>query len=164
MDTQRIFILRAFIALTVLSLVFSNAGVQSAYASMSQVSGEAQPETLTATLDQSVHLDSFPASSKFILHFSETMNPESSPSPLLTYPYSEGESSWNAANDTLTFSPVKPLKTGETYLFFLDPTLSSVTGTLFDTSPQWSVQVLGGTQVVGISPKAGLLTTRRPVI
>ncbi|HXQ37689.1 MAG TPA: Ig-like domain-containing protein, partial [Anaerolineales bacterium] len=64
----------------------------------------------------------------------------------------------------LTFTPIEPLKAGENFTFFIDPALSSSEGKVFDTSPQWNIQVIGGAQVVSVSPKAGLLTTRKPLV
>ena len=164
MATKRIFILRLLTGIILLSLSLSSVAAIPVQASKPQVSVEAQTEKLKATLDDSVKLDSFPAAGTFIIHFNAAMNPDSSSNPLLTYPYVDGNISWNSAKNTLTFTPVAPLKTSESYTFFLDPALSSTAGTLFDSSPQWNVQVLGGTQVVSISPKGNLLKTRKPIV
>jgi len=164
MDAKQMFTLRLLTGIIILSLTLSSAGIETAQALIPQTSIELQTEKLEATLDDSVKLDSFPASGSFIVHFNAGMDPDSSPNPLLTYPYVDGNISWNAAKNTLTFIPSAPLEPGETYTFFTDPALGSLQGILFDSSPQWNVQVLEGTQVTGISPKPGLLETRKPVI
>jgi len=150
--------------ITILSLVAASVGIQPVQASTDQTSIERQSGKLEATLDDSVKLDSFPASGAFIVHFNAAMNTDSSPNPLLTYPYVEGSASWNKEKNALTFIPAAPLKPGETYTYFLDPTLSSADGTVFESSPQWIVQTLAGAQVEKLSPKPGLISTRKPVI
>ncbi|MCI0551405.1 MAG: MG2 domain-containing protein [Anaerolineae bacterium] len=164
MNIKRIFMLRLLTGILILSFSFSSVGITPTQASQPRIATEVPGNVLKATLDRSVNVDSFPASGKLIIHFNAAMNPDSSTNPLLSYPYIDGNTSWNTAKNTLTFTPTVPLKTSETYIFFIDPALSSLDGTLFDSSPQWNVQVMGGTQVASVSPKAGLLTTRKPII
>ena len=164
MNTKRMLLLRLLTGVLIWLFSLSRMGVTPTQASEPQVSKEAQGDPLKATVDNSVQLDSFPASGTFMVHFNSAMNTDSSPNPLLTYPYVSGTSSWNAGRNILTFKPDTPLATGKTYMFFIDPLLSSSTGGSFDSSPQWNVQVLGGTQISGIVPEAGSLTTRKPTI
>ena len=164
MDAKQMFTLRFLTGIIILSLTLASTGSKPAQALNPQTFINLQTEKLEATLDDSVKLDSFPASGSFIVHFNAAMDPDSSPNPMLTYPYVDGNISWNATKNTLTFIPSAPLEPGETYTFFTDPALGSLQGILFDSSPQWNVQVLEGTQVTGISPKPGLLETRKPVI
>lgn len=164
MAAKRLFMFRLLTGIILLSLSLSSVATIPVQASKPPVSVDAQTEKLQATLDDSVNVHSFPASGAFIVHFNAVMNVDSSPNPVLIYPYVDGRASWNSANNTLTFTPISRLKTGETYTFFIDSALSSSTGKVFDSSPQWNIQVVGGTQVLSFSPKAGLLTTRKPVI
>ena len=164
MNIKRTLMLRLIAGILILSFSLSSVGVIPTQASQLKVAREAQGNVLTAVLDRSVNVDAFPTSGAFIVHFNTTMDTEISSNPLLTYPYVEGNISWNSTATTLTFIPIAPLKTGEAYTFFIDPALSSSDGRVFDSSPQWQVQVMSGTHVASVSPKASLLKTRRPVV
>jgi uncharacterized protein YfaS (alpha-2-macroglobulin family) len=164
MSIRKLFPIKLLTAVIVFSLVLSSTGIKPAQAQTSAQPVQLQVETLEATLDKSMKLETFGASDNFIVHFNAAMNIQSSPNPLLAYPYVNGSSNWNAEQDTLTFSPEKPLQAGERYTFFIDPALSSSAGTVFESSPQWTVQVSDGTQVLSISPRPGLLSTRQPLI
>jgi uncharacterized protein YfaS (alpha-2-macroglobulin family) len=164
MSATQISTFRALTALILLSLTISGLGLTPAFASTSESSPPQQTNDLQARLDESIQLDSFLPSGAFIVHFNTVMNPASSPHPLLSYPYVHGSTAWDAEQDSLTFSPEKPLQPGETYTFFIDPALSSSAGVAFESSPQWNVQVQDGIRVISISPKPGLLSTRKPVI
>ena len=162
MFIKHIFSIRVISALMALSIAFSSAGIGSVQAQTIKPSIQNQSDKLEATLDESVKLDAFRAADPFIVHFNVAMDSQSSPNPLLSYPYLEGSSAWDTEKDTLTFSPNNSLQPGETYTFFIDPALKSTDGRLFESSPQWTVQVLGGTQVLSVFPVPGLLSTRKP--
>lgn len=164
MFSKQIFSIRAISMLVALSIALSNAGVGSVQAQPTQSFTPDQTDKLEATLDESVKLDSFGAADPFIVHFNAPMDSQSSPNPLLSYPYREGTSTWDAEKNTLTFTPKDSLQPGETYTFFIDPALRSMDGRVFESSPQWIVQVLAGTHVLSVFPKPGLLSTRKPIL
>ena len=164
MNIKRTLVLRLLMGILIFSISLSNIGVISTQASKSHSSREVQEKSLKATLDRSVDVASFPTSGAFIVHFNDTMNIDGSQNPLLTYPYVSGSITWNSAGNMLTFIPFEPLKAGEAYTFFIDPALSAADGRIFDSSPQWQIQVHSGTHVTNVAPKPGLLKTRTPVI
>ena len=164
MFTKQIFSIRVISLLVALSIALSNAGVGSVQAQPRQLSIPYQTGKLEATLDELVKLDTFGAGDPFIVHFNAAMDSQSSANPLLSYPYIEGSSTWDAEKNTLTFSPMDSLQPGETYTIFIDPALRSIDGRVFDSSPQWTARVPGGTQVLSVFPKPGLLSTRKPTL
>src|SRR5919108_1990320 len=141
MNIKRTLMLRLLMGILIFSILLSNAGVTSTQALQPHSAREAQENVLKATLDRSVNVDAFPTSGEFIVHFNTAIDGDSSSNPLLTYPYVDGNISWNSSRNTLTFTPIVSLKTGEVYTFFIDPALSSSDGRVFDSSPQWQVQV-----------------------
>ncbi len=164
MITKNSFALRALATMIVVSIMSSVAGMKPVSAEISKPNPQLQAEKLEATLDGSVRPGAFRASDVFIVHFNAAMNPQSSTNPLLTFPYVDGTSTWDAEKDTLRFTPTTAFHPGETYLFFIDPALTSLQGSTFDSSPQWTLEVRGGTQVVSVSPTPGLLSMRKPMI
>jgi len=99
-------------------------------------------------------IEGFPATAAFIVHFNKQMNGDSSLSPLIVYPTVDGKTTWDSSFTTLTLRPELPLEAGNTYVFFLDPRLSSMSGETFSTSPQWTIKVAFGPRVLNseISP------------
>src|SRR5262245_21788662 len=164
MFTKQIFSVRVISGLLALAIALTSAGVRSVQAQLLPLSLLNQTDRLIATFDESVKPDAFRAADPFIVHFNAAMDVESSPNPLLSYPYVEGISIWDPEKNTLTFTPNNSLQPSETYLFFIDPALTSTDGRVFESSPQWTVQVMSGTRVLSVFPKPGLLSTRKPTV
>lgn len=115
-----------------------------------------------ATYIGSADLNQFPPFGMFSIRFDDPMDPASSAVPVMSFPYTEGTYTWSQSNTVLAFQPTAALALGETYTFFLDPTLSTATGTALDRSQQWTLRIEDGPTVVSTTPKSGSLKSRKP--
>ena len=147
MHAKQIVSIKVFSALVALSITLSSMGAGSVRAHAAQPASQNQTDKLAATLDEAVKPGAFRSTDHFIIHFNATMDSQSSPNPLLSYPFTEGSSTWDADKKTLTFAPNDSLYPGDTYTFFIDPALRAMDGRIFDTSPQWTVQEIGRAHV-----------------
>jgi len=125
------------------------------------VQAQAEPQ---AWVDGAIDLDQFPPKGTLVIHFNTPISPETSPSPILSWPDVDGVSSWDDARTVLTFRPASSLDSKKTYTFFLDPALRSVTGDVLENAPEWIVHVQSGPEILSVSPEPGSLEQRYRVI
>jgi uncharacterized protein YfaS (alpha-2-macroglobulin family) len=98
------------------------------------------------------------------LHFNQPMDPTSAQPALLTYPWVEGNLSWEAGGITLTFTPKSGFRPRRQYQLLLSPNLKSASGEAFSQSQTWQIQVASGPQVLSHAPAGGQLEARQPEI
>jgi uncharacterized protein YfaS (alpha-2-macroglobulin family) len=122
------------------------------------------PTPKPVVADSSIDLDSFPPQGPFVVHFDLSMDPKSSHTPILAFPYVDGVSSWDSTNTILSFQPSTSLELGGNYTFFLDPALSTVENTTLPENFQWQLKVDSGPKVTRVTPSAGQLGSRKPLI
>lgn len=123
------------------------------------------PTPYTVQVDAATDLDNFFPSSAFTLHFNQPMDPGSTPTPLLTYPWVEGEFSWDASFTRLSFSPAGGFTPRESYFVFLNQGLKSAAGAgVSGDLPEWQVEVQPAPRVTERQPAQARLTERRPLI
>lgn len=125
------------------------------------VQAGAEPQ---AWIDGAIDVEQFPPMGTLVIHFNTPMSPESSPSPILSWPAVDGVSSWDDTRTVLTFSPASSLDSKKTYTFFLDPSLRSADGAALKEAPEWIVHVQSGPKVLSVSPEPGSLEQRYRVI
>ena len=124
----------------------------------------AQQDGLQVWVDESLDLASFSPFAAFILHFGQPMDPASSATPLLAYPYTDGQPAWDAAYTTLTFTPQTYFTPGQSITFFLDPDLRSQSGERFPETQYWPVSITPGPQVISRLPSEVNLRDLHPTI
>jgi len=121
----------------------------------------AEPE---AWLDGDIDPGQFGSMNALVIHFNTPMSPESTSTPILSWPSVEGISSWDAARTTLTFKPGSALEGNENYTFFLDPSLRSSDGKELKKPAEWIVHVQSGPKVTSLSPQPGILEKHQRMI
>ena len=121
----------------------------------------AEPE---AWLDGGIDPGQFGSMNALVIHFNTPMSPESTLTPVLSWPLVEGASSWDAAGTTLTFKPGSALEGNKTYTFFLDTSLRSSDGKKLKIPAEWIVHLQSGPKVKSLSPQPGILEKHQRVI
>jgi uncharacterized protein YfaS (alpha-2-macroglobulin family) len=115
-------------------------------------------------LDSQINPDKFPPDGAVVVRFDEAMDIQSSLSPLVAFPLVEGTTHWSQDRTALTFQPARPLEPDKAYTFFLDPALQTQNAQTLLETYQWQIRVDGGPQVDRITPAAGKIDSRRPLI
>lgn len=125
---------------------------------------EETPIPLGAELQSDRDLNRFLPNTPIRVRFNQPMDAQSASLALITYPWVEGELSWEDGFTQLVFQPASGYTPKESYQVYLNQNLRGSTGGKFVEIPQWEIQVLEQPHVLSHQPAAPLLDTLRPEI
>jgi uncharacterized protein YfaS (alpha-2-macroglobulin family) len=120
------------------------------------------PTSVPIELKAAIEQDELSPLSPVSLHFNQPMDPASAKPALLTYPWVEGEVSWDAGNTTLKFTPKSSFTPARQYQLFLSQDLKSASGQGFSQSQHWQIRVSDAPHVVSHSPAGTQISERLP--
>lgn len=109
-------------------------------------------------------LDQLHTTTPLALRFGQPMDPNSANPAALTYPWVEGQITWDDSHTLLTFTPLAGFEAGYSYRLFVNPALLTAGGAPLQTYPQWALQTLAAPRVTGRTPGVERLDSRQPEI
>jgi hypothetical protein len=126
----------------------------------------ATPAGLFAWVEPSLNLKAFHPAAPLTLHFSLPVEPASAGDQpvLMSFPWIEGQASWDESFTTLIFQPDAPLVPKQQYHLFLNQNLKGRDGEGLNGMHTWLFSVGSGPKVTGRTLGEGTVPRRQPVI
>lgn len=122
----------------------------------------ATPNVLHITVDPSVPVTEFGPHDRFVLNFSQPMNPETVLSALLIEPTMVGQEIWRGDGMQLTFVPEIGFAAATTYTIRLHPDLRLVNGNTMSRALSWTIHTVAGPTALGVNTVEHPVGERRP--